>query len=52
MVSGIPQLGTYIFELVIGSPPDVSSEAVRTLRILSFWAPARTLISLAALPSR
>ncbi len=52
MVSGIPQLGTYIFEQVICSPPDVSREAVRTLKILSFSAPARTLISLAALPSR
>lgn len=30
MVSGIPQLGTYIFEQVIGSPPDVSRKAVRT----------------------
>lgn len=40
IVSGIPQLGTYIFEEIIGSPPAVSREAVRTLRILTLSAPA------------
>ena len=36
----IPQVGAVIFGKVIGAPADISREAIRTLAVLTFAAPA------------
>ena len=39
-ICSIPPVGSFVFGRVIGAPPDISREALRTLSVLTFTAPA------------